>query len=414
MDRPVDPSLNRRRKMRTITLWTTALVAGLALVILTVGLLRPSIRRDRIRTATVVRGEATATLDASGLVVPEFEHVLTAPLATRVARILMTPGAQIAPDEPIVQLDDTDARLNLAKLEEQISLEENASRLTEIELARTRDDLTAQRDIKALELKSLQFEANRNKQSFEQGLITEDALRKSEADAERGQIELTHLGASLINAEQDLAARLEGLALEIAILEKDRNRARARLERTAVASSRPGIVTWVIESEGLTVSEGDPVARVADLNTYRVDATLSDVLAHRLVVGLPATIRTGDTRLPGFVRKVLPTVRNGIVTFEVALQEQSHSVLRPNLRVDVHVVTERRTGTLCLKRAPVLNVDGQDAVFVIRGDKAVRTTVTLGISNFELYEVVDGLAEGDEVIISDMSDFRNSEEVKLR
>jgi len=414
MDRPIDPSEQRRRKLRRLTFPVTFTIVGLSLIILVTGWLRPSVRRDRVRTAWVERGEVTATLDASGVILPEFEHVLTAPMATRVARIAKTPGAAVAPGEMIVQLDDRDARFDVSRLAEQISLKENALRQSELELARTRDDLTTQWEIKALELKSFGYEVERNRQLFELGLINQDQVRKSETDVERATIELRHLDALLANAEQDVAARLEGLALEIAILEKDRDRARERLDRTAVTAERTGIVTWVVSSEGAAVAEGEPVARVADLKTYRVDATLSDVLARRLIVGLPATVRSGDTRLSGRVHKILPTVVNGIVTFEVVLDEQDHPILRPNLRVDVHAVTDRRSATLCLRRGPLLNVEGRDVVYVIRGDRAVRTPVTIGLSNFELYEIADGLAEGDEVIISDMSDYRNVKEVKLR
>jgi len=414
MDRPIDPSHQRRRKLRRLAIPVVVTAVGLILIVLMTGWLRPSVRRDRVRTARVERGEVTATLDASGLVVPEFEHVLTAPVATRVAHILKTTGAEVVPGEPIVLLDDRDAQRDVAKLEEQISLKENTRRQTELELARTRDDLAAQQKIKALELKSFQFEVERNSQLFEMGLITHDEVRKSETDVERVTIELQHLDALLTNAEQDLAARLEGLALEIAILVKDRDRARELLERTTVASDRAGIVTWMVTSEGATVAEGEPVARVADLSAYRVDATLSDVLARRLTVGLPATVRSGDTRLPGRVHKVLPTVVNGIVTFEVILDQKDHPILRPNLRVDVHTVTDRHSAALRLRRGPLLNVDGRDVVYVVRAEKAVRTPVTIGLSNFELYEIVDGLVEGDEVIISDMSDYRNVKEVKLR
>ena len=63
---------------------------------------------------------------------------------------------------------------------------------------------------------------------------------------------------------------------------------------------------------------------------------------------------------------------------------------------------------------PLRSVDGQEAVFVVRGDRVVRTTVVVGLSNFEFYQITEGLAEGDEVIISDMSDYRNMKEVKLR
>jgi HlyD family secretion protein len=414
MDRPVDPDVQRRRRLRRLVLPAVAAAAGLALIALLTGWLQPSIRRDRIRTATVSRGEVTATLDASGLVVPEIEQLLTAPVATRVVRILKTAGAEVAPGEAIVLLDDSDARREVLRLEEQISLRENARRQNELELERTRNDLSTRRQIKLLEQKSARFELRRNREFFAMGLIVQDEVRKSETDVERTTIELRHLDALLANAEQDLATRRDGLALEIAALAKDRDQARARLERTTVASTRAGIVTWTVTTEGAAVVAGEPVARVADLSAYRVEATLSDVLARRLTVGLPATVRSGDERLAGVVRKVRPTVVNGIVTFEVELAENDHPILRPNLRVDVHAVTDRRTDALRLRRGPLLAVDGRDAVFVLRGDRAVRRPVTVGLANFELYEIVDGLAEGDEVVISDMSDYRKMKEVRLR
>jgi HlyD family secretion protein len=414
MDRLIDPASQRRRKLRRLVVPSAVVVAGLFLVILVTGWLRPSVRHDQVRTATVVREDVSATLDASGLVVPGFEQVLTSPASTRVTEILKTPGSAVEPGEAILLLDDKDARRDVARLEEQISLKENTRRQNDLELARSRNDLTARRDVKALELESFEFELKRNRQMFSEGLTNQDAIRKSENDVERAEIELKHLDIQMANAEEDLITRAKGLALEIAILTKDLERAREMLERTSVTSESAGIVTWVVASEGTAVTVGEAVARVADLSSYRVDATLSDVLARRLTIGLPAVVRSGDTRLAGRVHKILPTVQNGIVTFEVHLDEPDHSILRPNLRVDVHAVTEQRTDALSLRRGPLLSVDGRDHVFVVRGDKVVRTPVTIGLSNFEVYEITDGLAEGDEVVISDMSDYRNSKEVKLR
>jgi HlyD family secretion protein len=414
MDTPIDTATQRRRLLRR---WAPALglvlIAVLALMQLT-SWLQPSVKRDHIRTAFVEKGEVSATLDASGLVVPQFEQTLTAPMATRVVKVLRTSGAQVQKGEPIVVLDDTDARREVNRIEEQIALKDNARSQTNLELDRTRDDLTAQRAIKALELESFNFELKRNREMFERGLVAEDQIRLSETAVQRAEIELRHLETQLLNSEQDLAARLEGLKLEISILEKDALQARKRLDRTQVTSDRAGIVTWVMTSEGAAVAEGEPVAKVANLNAYRVDATLSDVLARRLTVGLPAMVRSGDTRLAGRVTKILPTVQNGIVTFEVALDENDHAVLRPNLRVDVHAVTEQRTETLSVKRGPVLNVNGTDCFFVIRDGKAMRTPVVIGLSNFEEYEITQGLMAGDEVIISDMSDYFKAKEVKLR
>lgn len=414
MDRLIDPAQQRRRKLRRLAIPTAVTVVVVVVVVLVAGWLRPSVRRDRVRTAIVVRGEVNATLDASGLVVPGFEQILTSPMATRVVEILERPGSEVEAGTPIVRLDDRDARRAAARLEEQIALKRNESRRTDLDLTRARNDLTTERAVKVLELESFQYDLAQNKKLFEDRLASKDEVRKSETDVARATIELEHLDSRMAVAEEDRLTRVEALRLEIAILEKDLEQARDRLDRTLVTADRPGIVTWVVPSEGAATAEGEALARVADLDSYRVDATLSDVLARRLTVGLPAVVRSGETRLAGRVDKILPTVENGIVTFEVLLDEPAHEILRPNLRVDVHAVTDRRTDTLCLRRGPLLNVDGRDHVFVVRGEELVRTPVAVGLSNFELYEITEGLVEGDEVVISDMSDHRKAMEVKFR
>jgi HlyD family secretion protein len=414
MDTPIDAATQRRRKLRRMVPALVVLIVAVVALTQVTSWLRPSVKRDHIRTAFVEKGEVSATLDATGLVVPQFEQTLTAPMATRVVKVLRTNGATVERGEPIVVLDDTDARRELNRIEEQIGLKENTREKTNLDLERSRIDLTARRAIKALDLASFQFELDRNRKMFKRGLIVEDEIRLSETALERAKIELAHLENQLLNSEQDLATRLEGLELEISILEKDLVQARTRLDRTQVTADRAGIVTWVVTSEGAAVAAGEPVAKVAGVSAYRVDATLSDVLARRLTVGLPAFVRSGDTRLSGRVTKILPAVQNGIVTFEVALDENDHAVLRPNLRVDVHAVTEQRTDTLRVKRGPILNVSGHDCFFVIRDDKAIRTPIAIGLSNFEEYEITEGLSEGDEVIISDMSDYFKAKEVQLR
>ncbi len=414
MDRPIDPRIRRQRTVRRALYFTLSLAVAATLLALLLGWMRPSIKHDRIRTARVQKGEVTATLDATGLVVPEAEFVLTAPLATRIISVLLPTGSSVKTNDPILLLDSTEAKRVKDRIQEQISLKENARQRANLEFDRSLSDLKTQRMIKALELKSFQYEASRNQEYFEMGLITKDTVRKSNIDVERVSIELQYIESSLTNTSKDIAARLAGLALEISILTKDLDRARERLLRTSVSSERDGIVTWVNNSIGANVTEGEPVARVADLSVFRVEASLSDVLARRLTVGLPATVRSGDTRLKGHVDKILPSVDNGIVTFQVQLEQKDHIVLRPNLRVDVHAVTEQHSHALRLKRGPLINVDGQTFLFVIREKKAFRTPVKLGLSNFEVYEITEGLVEGDQVIISDMSSFRDVKEVQIR
>ena len=123
------------------------------------------------------------------------------------------------------------------------------------------------------------------------------------------------------------------------------------------------------------------IARIADLRTFRVDATVSDVHTKNLVTGMPVVIRVNEEdTLAGAVSTILPNIENGIITFRVTLADKSHTLLRPNLRVDVLVVTDRRPRALRAAQGPFSEGDGFRNVFVVRGDRAIRTPIALGLA----------------------------------
>ena len=324
MDRPLDARTRRNRLARRLVLPVGGAIALPVLWFSLTGFIRPSVGRDEIRTGRVVRGPIEATITASGSVIPEYEHVVTSPIDTRVTRILETPGTEVAAGEPIVLLDAAEAQLALDTLEDQIALKRNERERAELDLAGRLSELKGQEQIKSLELKSLQYEAKRNREYFEMGLFSRDDVRRAENDAERARIEIEQVHQEMEHAQTALQAKLEGLSLELGMLAKKRNEAAHRLRLASASSDRPGVLTWVVQSEGAAVRRGDELARVADLSRFRVEATVSDVHAPKVKAGLPTIVRTGDTSLEGRVTKVRPTVENGIITFEVALDEPQH------------------------------------------------------------------------------------------
>jgi HlyD family secretion protein len=120
-----------------------------------------------------------------------------------------------------------------------------------------------------------------------------------------------------------------------------------------------------------------------------------------------------DKRLLGSVQSVFPTISEGIMTLIIGLESPSHALLRSNLRVDVRIITQEKVKTLRLKRGPAIRGPGEQTVFVVRGDCALRWKVRVGISSFDQFEIVSGLSEGDIVIISDMTDYMHLEEVQI-
>jgi HlyD family secretion protein len=153
---------------------------------------------------------------------------------------------------------------------------------------------------------------------------------------------------------------------------------------------------------------------VADLGSFRVEATVADVHARRLSAGLPVSVRVNDDTLKGRIAAVLPTIQNGAITLHVALDDPASPLLRSNLRVDVGIVTASKPRVVRIRRGPFAAGEGVQQVFVIRGDRAVRTAVELGLSSFDHFEVVRGLVPGDEAVISDMSDYTRLKEVRIR
>lgn len=414
LDRPLDPGVQRAARRRRALSLGLALAALAWLLVAAPGWVRPQVERNRIRTAVVERGALEATLTASGTVVPEREHIVSSPIETRVLHVLKTPGAVVTRGEPIVELDVNQSRLALERLEEQIALKRNEADSERIATQQSSLDLERGIEIKKLEIESFEIARDRQQKLFDKGVVSENDLRAADVELKRSRIELRQLEETLRWTREASAVRLEKLELERRIQEKERDQARRELELATACSSHDGVLTWAVQSEGAAVRAGDVIARVADLSTFRVEARISDVHGPSLQPGLPARVQLGDEILDGTIRRVLPEVDNGTLTVLVGLSDSAHPALRPNLRVDVHLVTARKDTTLRVKRGPYVHAGDGDAVFVVRGESAVRTPVEFGIASFDHHEVLAGLVEGDEVIISDMSDHRRVKEVRIK
>ncbi len=415
MDREIEISVRRKIFLRRFIV-SMALAAVIATVIAAgMQLIKPTIGRTRIRTSRVDLGTIEATITAFGTVVPEFEQVLSSPVNARVLKILKRPGAILKQGDPILQLDLNESVLAIEKLEQQIDLKANQQSKAKLDLAETLSGLKNRWELKNLDYKSSQATTARTRTMFQEGLISQERMSEAILAEEKARLELKQLEDSYRNAQQSTQTLLEGLALEMKTLVREKLEARRQLELATTNSDRKGVLTWVINEEGSTVQKGAVLARLADLGSFRVEATVSDVHANRLSSGLPVKVKLNDdTSINGAISRINPTVTNGVITIVVSLDDKSNEMLRSNLRVDVLIATERKNNVMRVKKGPFANGTGLRDVFVIRGDMAVRTQARLGIAGADHFEVIDGLLEGDEVIISDMSDFIHVKEIKVR
>jgi len=414
VDREIDPKERRRHLTKRWLIAAAVAAAGWLAISWGFGLIRPSIKRSMVRTAVVDQGPVDASLSSTGVVVPETEQVLSSPVDARLLRVVRKAGSAVKPGDPIVELDVSASVLTVEKLDQDLALKANQQARAKLSLENTLSELAAQVEVKKLQLESARLERERNRQLFEQGLVSEETLRKSEVAERQAGIELKRLEASRQNAEAATRAEQDGLALEMAKLQKDRAEARRVLDLATPRADRAGVVTWTPTEEGATIRKGDVIARLADLSAFRVDASVSDAYGSRLSVGQPVQVRVDDRMLDGQISDVLPTVQNGVITVRVALKERSSPQLRPNLRVEVFIVTGHRDRALRVRKGTSTSGEGVQQVFVVRGDRAERVRARFGIASFDFVEIIEGLASGDEVIVSDMADYVHLTSIRLR
>jgi len=414
MDRPLDENFRKQQIRKRVVQGTIALAVIAGIFIWVPGWISPSVSRNRIRTAKVDRGPIEATITASGTVVPEFEQVIPSPIETRVLKILKNPGAKLSKGEPILELDVSATTLALERLNDQISLKENEQKRLKIDLEKMLNDLQTQLQIKKLRREFLKSKSEQQQKLFEIGGSSKEELRQQKLEEDIAALELQQLDNSIRNTQQSQQNQLEGVVTELKILQNERAEARHQLDLASTKAERDGILTWAISQEGATIRKGEVIAKIADLNSFRVDATVSDVHATRLTIGLSVKVKVNEDYLAGTISSILPTIQNGIITLHASLEDKSSQLLRSNLRVDVFIITAQKTDALRIKKGAFVNGEGEHEAFVLRDGTAYKMPVRIGLAGFDQYEIVEGLSEGEEVIISDTRDFIHMKEIKIK
>ena len=414
MDRELDASYRYRRLGKRAALAGGVLAFCVVVLILLPGWLRPAVEREEIRTAKVERGPVEGIVEASGTVIPAFEGALSSPVEARVEKILKRPGETVRAGEEILRLDTSSARLSVERIEDQLARKINEQRQLRLTLESNLINLRGQIERGELDAQVFAQRAEQNRKLRENGLVSEQNLKASEIEARKAQIELAQLKASVQSAQRSTDAQLDGVELDLQTLRKERDDAARLLQLATTRSDRSGVLTWVIPQEGVTVPRGEVIARIADLDSFRVNATVSDIHSSRLRPGQVVRVMLDGQPLNGRLAAIDPTIENGAVKFHVDLDDARNSKLRNNLRVDVLVVTDARATTLRLRKGPFAQGEGTESVFVVQGDHAVRRPVRFGLSGYEYFEVLDGLDEGEEVILSNMQDYQHLERVNFK
>ena len=414
MDRDLAPDIITRSRRKP---WLIGLIAVIGLIGVVLGmrsLLKTSVDATKIRTAVAQAGPVENTLNATGEVIPAYEQIMTSPIRASIRRVLLTPGARVKPGQALIELDKSLTQIEYEKLQDQLALKQNGIEQLRMKLDKNLYDADISDQIKLLNINKLSAEVGDARRLLKVGGQTPEDVTRAEnalhiAQLEKKQLEndlaynRRSMGASL--RETQLQARIEGTNLSVLAL---------KLRQANILADRAGVLTWVNENVGSAVNEGEILAKVADLGSFRVEGSCSDTYADQLRAGLPVIVRINETDLRGLVTQVKPSVQNNTIKFAVSLDDSRHASLRPNQKVEVFVVTSRNATAVRIANGPAFKGKRTQSVFVLGTDNvAHRREVAIGLTNFNWVEIKSGLRVGETVIITDLSEYEHLQQLTI-
>lgn len=414
MDQNIEQDVVNRKKKKGIfigVIAVLAVVAGLWVVRTT---LSGSIAKSEITTAIVDEGSIENTLNATGEVLPEFEEILTSPINASIKSVVMDAGNTVKAGQSILALDKSAAQTEFERLNFQMQSKRNEISKLKLDLNKSFFDIQSNNNIKQLRIASLADAVENAKRLFKAGGGTREGIEQAELNLKVAQLEKKQLENEIKSKQQTMQIEIKEAEIALAIQNNDLHELQRKLQLANIVATRSGVVTYVNKNIGATVKDGEALARIADLGSFKVNGSISDSYMDQLHTGMPVIVRINDKQLKGHVFNVYPSVQNSIVTFDVQLDERNNKQLRPNMKVDVYLVTDVHSKAMRVANGPAFKGTADQDVFVINNGKAERRAVHIGLSNFDFVEIKDGVKPGDVVITSDMSEYKNTKELTIK
>ncbi|MES2902146.1 MAG: HlyD family efflux transporter periplasmic adaptor subunit [Pseudomonadota bacterium] len=413
MDTEISPlTLQRRRRLKFAV--AAAILAALCASAWGINrMLRPSLAADEIRVVDIRRGDIANAINASGVVIPLHEEQVSSPVQSRVAKVHARIGQKVAAHELLLQLDDQAPRLALDSLKEQVAQQENRIASLTGELDQKRKQILAAIELLELDLQSARVKRERYTTLRKAGGVSGEDMLTAELNVTRTEIQLRQQRELIEDTRRATNTSIEGARLQKSILTKQLVQQQELLGRTQVRAPFAGVVTMLVAEEGASVGVGQLVARVSEPANYQVEASLSDFHASMLGVDQQVGIELGQATLKGKVHTILPEIQNGTMKILVTLEQPNHTLLRNKMRVEVNVITDRKSGALVADAGPAFNGKGRQPVYLIHDGVARRTMVEIGAGDGKLVEIVAGARLGDRVIVSDNSSFKQHDSIRV-
>src|ERR1043166_6857054 len=407
-----------KKRIRTVVLIVIGLgaVGGITYVLAKLKPAAPTLDRSTAVIDTVKRGEMVREVHGNGTLVPQVTRWIPAPADGRVEKILVQAGVEVGAGTVIVELSNPQMEQQAIDAELQVKTAEAESENLKVRLES--DGMTQQSQIASInaEYSQAKLQLDADEVLAKQGLVADLLLKVSRVHvqdlANRLRVEQQRLAVSAksnkaqLNAQQSRVEQLRALAK----LKKD------QVDALKVRAGTSGVLQQVSVQEGQQVTPGVNIARIADPASLKAELKVAETQINDVKENQLAIVDTRNGLIHGRVSRIDPAAREGTFTVDISFTEALPGSARPDLSVDGTIELERLHNVLYVDRPAFGQAQQTVGMFKVSpdGQEAARTQVKLGRTSVSTVEILDGLREGDQVIISDTSSMDNYNRIRLR
>jgi HlyD family secretion protein len=416
MDKPIDPAVKKQARLRRIAIAFGVVAALVLYLALRDGSSQTTLARERITTGKVRRDIFQDYIAVIGGVEPIQTIYLDATEGGRVDEIFLREGARLQQGEKILRLSNDSLVLQIANYETEVARATNDLRSMRVTLENQQYSNQKELLEYQYELQRLRRELANSEQLMKSGGVTQDALlltretlekktRQRELLQKKAEADTTAFTSRLTAAEEMLDSMQKNLVTN-----------RARLDLLTIKAPAGGELASLNPELGQVISRGTRIGTINVLDAYKIRAEVDEHYIARVKLRLQASCEFGGQEYPAVVAKVYPEVRAGKFAVDLTFADKIPPEIRIGQTTRIRLELGESQRALLLPRGSFFASTGGLWVFVVNpsSQSATKRTIRLGRQNPSVYEVLEGLAEGEEVITSEYENFAHHDKVVLR
>lgn len=413
-DRIIEKRLNKKK---------LAIFAGIGVIVLLLlvwflpGAIRlmgagSSVSASRLQIATVERGPFVRDIAADGRVVAAVSPTLYA-RADGAVVLQVHAGDKVKKGQVLAVIASPELTNKLAQEQNNEDAMQVAYQQAKIDANQQRAKLQEAYDNARIDEQSAARDLKRYQIVFKKGAVSQLDVDRHKDTLEKAQIQLQHAKSNLGMDDSSLAleVRAKKLAYERQkLLVADLKR---QVDELNVRSPVNGQVGQLFIAQTATVPKDAKLLTVVDLSALEVQVNVPESFARDLAAGMPAVISGNGRDWKGAVSAISPEVVNGEVVARVRFEGNKPRQLRQNQRLSVRILLDKRENVLTVARGSFVDESGGRYAYVVRDGIAYKTPVTLGPSSIDKVEILQGLKEGDKVVVSGTDSFNGAAKVAI-